>query len=253
MSSHAHDTIVLSKRSLRHVLRSPDTIVTSAVTPIALLLLFVYVFGAAIEVGGTDYVDYLLPGVLLITVASGVSYTAFRLFTDVSGGIVERFRSMPISRPAVLWSHVLTSVVATLASLAIVVGVAVLIGFRSGAGPLAWLAVLGLVTLFTLALTWLALIPGLTSRTVDGVSGFSYPLIFLPFVSSAFVPTTGMPSALRWFADHQPVTPIVNTLRGLLAEQPVGRDGWLAVAWCLMILAAAYLLATRIYARTLAQ
>lgn len=253
MSTHTHDTIVLSKRSLRHVLRSPDTIVTSAVTPIVLLLLFVYVFGAAIDVGGAAYVDYLLPGVLPITVASGVSYTAFRLFTDVSGGIVERFRSMPISRPAVLWSHVLTSVVATLASLVIVVGVAVLIGFRSGAGPLAWLAVLALVTLFTLALTWLALIPGLTARTVDGVSGFSYPLIFLPFVSSAFVPTTGMPSALRWFADHQPVTPIVNTLRQLLAEQPVGRDGWLAVGWCLLILAAAYLLATRTYARKLAQ
>ncbi len=253
MTTHLHDTIVLFKRSLRHVLRSPDTIITTAVTPIAMLLLFVYVFGGAIDVGGANYVTYLLPGILLITVASGIAYTAFRLFTDVSGGIVERFQSMPISRPAVLWSHVLTSLVANLVSLVLVIAVALAIGFRSGAGVLAWLAVLGVMTLFTLALTWLALIPGLTARSVDGVSGFSYPLIFLPFISSAFVPTDGMPGPVRWFAEHQPVTPIVNTLRSLFTEQPVGRDGWLTVAWCVVLLAVAYVLATRIYARRLAQ
>jgi len=134
-----------------------------------------------------------------------------------------------------------------------VVAVAVAIGFRSGAGVLAWLAVLGVMTLFTLALTWLALIPGLTARSVDGVSGFSYPLIFLPFVSSAFVPTEGMPGPVRWFAEHQPVTPIVNTLRSLFTEQPVGQDGWLTVGWCVVLLVVAYVLATRIYARRLAQ
>lgn len=251
--NHIRDTLVLSKRSLRHVLRSPDTIITTAVTPIALLLLFVYVFGGAIDVGDANYVNYLLPGILLITVASGIAYTAFRLFTDVSGGIVERFQTMPISRPAVLWSHALTSVVANLVSLTLVLVVAVAIGFRSGASPLAWLAVLAVMTLFTLALTWLALIPGLTARSVDGVSGFSYPLIFLPFISSAFVPTDGMPGPVRWFAEHQPVTPIVNTLRGLLTEQPVGQDGWLTVAWCLVLLGLAYVVATRIYARRLAQ
>mgnify|MGYP000876719144 CR=1 FL=1 len=253
MTTHLHDTIVLFKRSLRHVLRSPDTIITTAFTPIAMLLLFVYVFGGAIDVGGANYVTYLLPGILLITVASGIAYTAFRLFTDVSGGIVERFQSMPISRPAVLWSHVLTSVVANLVSLVLVIVVALAIGFRSGAGVLSWLAVLGVMTLFTLALTWLALIPGLTARSVDGVSGFSYPLIFLPFISSAFVPTDGMPGPVRWFAEHQPVTPIVNTLRSLFTQQPVGQDGWLTVAWCLVLLAVAYVLATRIYARRLAQ
>ena len=252
MSAAVHDTVVLSKRSLRHVLRSPDTIITTALTPIAMLLLFVYVFGGAIEVGGASYVNYLLPGILLITVASGISYTAFRLFTDVSGGIVERFRSMPINRSAVLWSHVLTSVVANLVSLVVVVAVALAIGFRSGAGVLAWLAALGVLALFTLALTWVALIPGLTARSVDGVSGFSYPLIFLPFISSAFVPTDSMPGPLRWFAEHQPVTPIVTTLRNLFTEQPVGTDGWVAVGWCLVILAVAYLVATRIYARQLA-
>ncbi|SDO89102.1 ABC-2 type transport system permease protein [Pedococcus dokdonensis] len=242
-----HDTTVLLKRSLRHILRSPDTIITTAVTPIAMLLLFVYVFGSAIDVGSDNYVNYLLPGILLITVASGIAYTAFRLFTDVSGGLFERFQSMPISRSAVLWSHVLTSVVANLTSLVLVVGVALVMGFRSGAGVLAWLAVLGIMVLFTLALTWLAVIPGLTAKSVDGVSGFSYPLIFLPFISSAFVPTQGMPGPVRWFAEHQPVTSIVNTIRDLYAEQPLGNEGWVAVGWCLALLVVAYGLAMRTY------
>ena len=242
-----HDTTVLLKRSLRHILRSPDTIITTAVTPIAMLLLFVYVFGSAIDVGGGNYVNYLLPGILLITVASGVAYTAFRLFTDVSGGIIDRFQSMPIARSALLWSHVLTSVVANLTSLVLVVLVALVMGFRSGAGVLAWLAVLGIMVLFTLALTWLAVIPGLTAKSVDGVSGFSYPLIFLPFISSAFVPTGGMPGPVRWFAEHQPVTSIVNTIRALYAEQPLGDDGWLALGWCVGLLLVAYALAMRTY------
>ena len=247
MTTLLHDTTVLTKRSLRHVLRSPDTIITTAVTPIAMLLLFVYVFGSAIDFGGGRYVDYLLPGILLITVASGIAYTAFRLFTDVSGGIVERFQSMPIARSAVLWSHVLTSVVANLTSLVLVVLVALLMGFRSGAGVLAWLAVLGILVLFTLALTWLAVIPGLTAKTVDGVSGFSYPLIFLPFLSSAFVPTAGMPGPVRWFAEHQPVTSIVDTIRDLYAERPVGGGVWVALAWCVGLLVVAYALAMRTY------
>jgi ABC-2 type transport system permease protein len=246
------DTAVLLKRSLRHILRSPDTIITTAVTPIAMLLLFVYVLGGAIQVGGGSYVNYLLPGILLITIASGIAYTAFRLFTDVSGGIFERFQSMPIARSAVLWGHVLTSVVANLISLALVVLVAVAMGFRSSAGLLAWLAVLGILVLFTLALTWLAVIPGLAAKSVDGVSGFSYPLIFLPFISSAFVPTAGMPGPVRSFAEHQPVTSIVNTIRNLYAGQPVGNDGWIAVAWCVGLLLVAYALAMNTYHRKLA-
>jgi ABC-2 type transport system permease protein len=248
----ARDTLVLLKRSLRHIARSPDTIITTAITPIAMLLLFVYVFGGAITVGGGKYVNYLLPGILLITIASGISYTAFRLFTDVSDGIFERFQAMPIARSALLWSHVLTSVVANLSSLALVVLVAVAMGFRSGAGLLSWLAVLGILLLFTLALTWLAVIPGLTAKSIDGVSGFSYPLIFLPFISSAFVPTSGMPGPVRWFAQHQPTTSIVNTLRNLYAERPVGHDGWLAVAWCLALLVIAYALAMSTYRRKIA-
>lgn len=253
MRTHAvHDTTTLFSRSLRHILRSPDTILTTAITPVAMLLLFVYVFGGAIDVGGGSYVDYLLPGILLVTVASGIAYTAFRLFTDVSSGMFERLRSMPISRSALLWSHVLTSLVANLAALVLVVLVALAMGFRTGAGPVAWLAVAGILALFTLALTWLAVTPGLTATSVDGVSGFSYPLIFLPFVSSAFVPTGGMPAPVRWFAEHQPVTAIVDTLRRLFAQQPVGAQGWIAVAWCLGILAVAYLLAMRTYHRKVA-
>jgi ABC-2 type transport system permease protein len=247
------DTVVLTKRSLRHVLRSPDTIITTAITPITMLLLFVYVLGGALRVGNGKYVNYLLPGVLLITIASGIAYTAFRLFIDVTGGIFERFQSMPITRSAVLWSHVLTSVVANLISLTLVVLVAVAVGFRSSAGLLAWLAVLAILVLFTLALTWLAVIPGLTAQSVDGVSGFSYPLIFLPFISSAFVPTAGMPGPVRWFAQHQPVTSIVNTIRNLYAEQPVGNTGWIAIAWCVGLLLVAYVLAMRTYRRRLAK
>ena len=246
------DTVVMLKRSLRHILRSPDTIITTAITPIAMLLLFVYVFGGAIDTGDEKYVNYLLPGILLITVASGIAYTAYRLFLDVSGGIFERFQSMPIARSSVLWGHVLTSVVANLISLVLVVLVAMLMGFRTGAGVLAWLAVAGIMVLFTLALTWLAVIPGLTAKSVDGVSGFSYPLIFLPFISSAFVPTDGMPGPVRWFAEHQPVTPIVNTVRSLFAQQDVGNDLWVALAWCVGLLVLAHGIALFTYRRKIA-
>jgi ABC-2 type transport system permease protein len=243
------DTTVLLGRSLRHITRSADTIITTAIMPIAMLLLFVYVFGGAIKSGPDSYVNYLLPGILLITVASGISYTAFRLFLDMKNGIFERFQSMPIARSSVLWAHVLTSLVANLISLVVVVGVALLMGFRSSAGVGAWLAVLGVLILFTLALTWLAVIPGLTAKSVDGASAFSYPLIFLPFLSSAFVPTDTMPGPVRAFAENQPVTSIVNALRSLFTEQPVGADIWIALAWCVGILVVAYVFATITYRR----
>jgi ABC-2 type transport system permease protein len=253
MSKHFFaDTAVLTGRSLSHILRSPDTIITTAVTPIAMMLLFVYVFGGAINTGTGSYVNYLLPGILLITIASGIAYTSYRLFLDLQGGIFERFQSMPIARSAVLWGHVLTSLVANLVSIAIVVLVALLMGFRSGAGALGWLAVVGILALFTLALTWLAVIAGLSAKTVDGASAFSYPLIFLPFISSAFVPTETMPGPVRWFAENQPVTAIVNTIRDLLAQQPVGTDIWVALGWCVGILAIAYGLAMSSYRRRIA-
>jgi ABC-2 type transport system permease protein len=181
MTTHfSGDTAVLTGRSLRHITRSPDTIITTAIMPIALLLLFVYVFGGAIHTGPERYVTYLLPGILLITIAMGISYTAVRLFTDMQGGIFERFQSMPIARSSALWAHVLTSLVANLISLVLVVLVAVAMGFRTGAPAAAWLAVAGILVLFTLALTWIAVIAGLSAKTVEGAGAFAYPIIFLP-------------------------------------------------------------------------
>lgn len=246
------DTAVLTGRTLRHVTRSMDTIITTVITPVAMMLMFVYVFGGAIDTGAVSYVSYMLPGILLITVASGISYTAYRLFTDMKSGIFERFQSMPIARSGVLWAHVFTSLIANLISLVIVVGVALLMGFRSGAGALAWLAVAGILLLFTLALTWIAVIPGLSAASVEGAGAFAYPLIFLPFISSAFVPTETMPGPVRWFAEHQPVTSIVNTIRDLFARQPVGDDIWIALAWCVGILVVAYVFAMVAYRRKIA-
>jgi ABC-2 type transport system permease protein len=243
------DTAVLTGRSLRHITRSLDTIITTTIMPIAFLLLFVYVFGGAINSGSDSYVTYLLPGILLITIATGVSYTAFRLFLDMKSGIFERFQSMPIARSSVLWAHVLTSLVANLVSIVVVVLVALVMGFRSPAGLLAWLEVAGILILFTLGLTWMAVIPGLTAKSADGASAFSYPLILLPFISSAFVPTATMPGPVRAFAENQPVTSIVNAIRNLFAGQPVGTDIWIALAWCVGILIVAYLFAMRTYRR----
>jgi ABC-2 type transport system permease protein len=242
------DIAVLLGRSLRHIGRSPDTIITTAITPIAMMLIFVYVFGGAIETGGDgEYVDYMLPGILLITIASGIAYTAYRLFLDMQSGIFERFQSMPIARSSVLWAHVLTSLVANLISLVVVVVVAVIMGFRSGAGVLDWLGVAGILVLFTMALTWLAVIAGLKASSVEGASAFAYPLLFLPFVSSAFVPTDSMPGPVAAFAENQPVTSIVNAIRGLFEEQPLGDDLWIALAWCVGLVAVAYGFAMSVY------
>ncbi|TDB38053.1 MAG: ABC transporter permease [Actinobacteria bacterium] len=246
------DTGVLLGRSLRHIARSLDTIITTAIMPIAFMLLFVYVLGGAIQTGSGPYVNYLLPGILLITIASGISYTAYRLFMDMQSGIFERFQSMPIARSSVLWAHVLTSLVANLISLVVVVLVALLMGFRSGAGAPAWFAIVGILVLFTLALTWLAVIAGLSAKSVDGAGAFAYPLILLPFISSAFVPTATMPGPVRAFAENQPVTSIVNAIRELFAQQPVGADIWIALAWCVGILVVAYTVAMTIYRRKIA-
>ena len=219
------DTRVMLGRSLRHITRSPDTIITTTIMPIAFMLLFVYVFGGAIQAGTGNYVNYLLPGILLITIASGISYTAYRLFQDMQSGIFERFHSMPIARSSVLWGHVLTSLVANAISVVVVVLVALLMGFRSSAGVLTWLAVAGILALFTLALTWIAVIPGLTAKSIDGASAF---------------------------AENQPVTAIVNTIRALFEQQPVGSEIWIALAWCVGVLLIAYAFAMVIYRRKIA-
>jgi ABC-2 type transport system permease protein len=253
MTTHAlSDTGVMLGRSLRHVTRSVDTIITVTIMPIAFLLLFRYVFGGAIQAGTHNYVNYLMPGILLIAIASGISYTGYRLFNDMKSGIFERFHSMPIARSSVLWGHVLTSVVSNAISVLIIILVGLIMGFRTSAGILAWLAVAGILALFTLALTWIAVIAGLLANSPDGASAFSYPIIFLPFISSAFVPTNTMPAPVRAFADNQPVTSIVNTIRELLAQQATGNDIWTALAWCTGILILAYTFAMRAYRRKIA-
>ena len=241
------DMAVMLGRSMRHIFRSMDTIITVTITPIAMMLLFVYVFGGAIEAGTDNYVNYLLPGILLMAIASGIAYTAYRLFMDMQRGIFERFHSMPIARSAALWGHVLTSLVSNAISVLVIILVALIMGFCSQASVLQWLAVAGILALFTLALTWLAAIAGLTAKSVDGASAFSYPLIFLPFISSAFVPTESMPPVVRAFAENQPVTSIVESMRALLSGQPVGSGLWVALAWCAGILIVAYAFAMRAY------
>ncbi len=241
------DMGVMLGRSMRHIFRSMDTIITVTIMPIAFMLLFVYVFGGAIQTGTDNYVNYLLPGILLIAIASGISYTSYRLFIDMQGGIFERFHSMPIARSTVLWGHVLTSLVSNAISVIVIILVAMIMGFRSSAGLLAWLAVAGILALFTLALTWIAAIAGLSAKSVDGAGAFAYPIILLPFISSAFVPTELMPSGVRAFAQNQPVTSIVESIRALLSGQPVGNEIWVALAWCVGIMLVAYIFAMRAY------
>lgn len=243
-------TLVLFGRLMRHIFRSPDTIITVAVIPIAMMLLFVFVFGGAIKPSiGEDvnYVNYLLPGILLMAIASGISYTSFRMFQDVQKGIFQRFKSMPISSASALFGHVLTSLVSNILTVLIIILAALLMGFRSGAGFLDWFFVTCILVLFTLALTWVAVIPGISAKTMEGASAFSYPIMFLPFISSAFVPTETMPSAVRVFAEHQPVTAIVNSIRALLDSRPPGNDIWIALAWCIGIALVAYIFAMRKY------
>ena len=191
--------------------------------------------------------SFFLPGILLIAIASGIAYTAYRLFLDMQKGLFSRFNSMPISRSSVLWSHVLTSLVSNMLTVVIIILVALIMGFRSNAGILNWIAAAGILTLYTLALTWIAVIPGLTAKSMEGASSFSYLLLFLPFLSSAFVPTETMPKAVRIFAENQPVTSIVETIRALLNSEPVGNDIWITLAWCIGIMVVAYLFAMKAY------
>lgn len=243
------DTNVMLGRSMKHIFRSIDTIITVCITPIAIMLLMVYVFGGAMGGGMSteEYVRYSLPGILLISISSASAYTALRLFTDIKSGFFDRFKSMPISASSALWAHVLTSLVSNAMSLAVIFLVAFFMGFRTSVGMFNWLAVIGILALFTLALTWIADIAGLKAKSVEGSSAFSYPLIFLPFISSAFLSTETMPAAVRAFAENQPVTAIVDSIRALLINKIVGNEIWIALAWCMGIMLIAWLFAMRAY------
>ena len=231
------DAATMSGRSLRMARRNVDVLLTSLLLPVLIMLLFVYLFGGAIQTG-TRYVTYVVPGVLLLCAGFGASMTAVGVTTDMTGGIIDRFRSMDVAGASVLAGHVAASVVRNLASTVLVFGVAFLIGFRPSAGPLDWLAAAGVLLLFILAISWLAAAVGLLARSPEAAGGFSFLVMFLPYPSSAFVPIDTMPTWLHWFAENQPVTPVIETLRGLLLGLPVGTSPLEAVAWCLGILVA---------------
>jgi len=241
------DLSVMLGRSMRHHFRSVDTIITATIMPVALMLLFVYVLGGAIKSGSDNYVNYLLPGVLIMAIANSIGYTSFRLFNDVQKGIFERFHSMPIARSTALWGHVLVSLVSNAVSVVVIILVAFIMGFRSQAGVLSWFAVFGTLGLFTLALAWVAAIPGLSAKSQEGAIAIAYPIHLLPLISSAFVPTNTMPEVVRVFAENQPVTYIINAIRALLNNQPVGSDIWIALGWCVGIMLVAYIFAIRAY------
>ncbi len=245
------DTWTMAKRSLRHTTRSLDTIITVVLTPIALLLLFLYVFGGALgtQTGTITYIDYITPGVVIMTVASGIAYAAVRLSMDLQKGIISRFRTMPLAPSSVLSGQALSSTLSNLFSVLLVMVVAIIVGFRSPAGALAWLGFIGVLILFTLATTWMAMFFGLLASSVEGAGAFSYILLLLIFISPSFVPTESMTPLLRGFAEHQPMTPIIETLRSLLTNGSAGSQAWIAVAWILGILIVSYTLALSIYRR----
>jgi len=242
-----HDTWVMAKRSLRHTIRSLDTIITVAAMPIAMMLLFVYVFGSSFDTGSVDYINFVTPGIVIMCVASGIAYAALRLNNDMTQGIINRFKTMPIASSSVLGGHAVSSVLSNLFSVVLVMIVALLVGFRSDAGIVEWLIFGGILILFTLATTWLAIVFGLLAKSAEGAGAFSYVLLLLIFVSSAFTPTDKMNSVLRAFAENQPMTPIIETMRSLLVNGTAGESVWIAVAWCAALLVVSYFAALRIY------
>jgi ABC-2 type transport system permease protein len=246
------DTWTMTKRSLRHTTRSVDTIITVVLMPIALLLLFVYVFGGALgtQTGAIKYVNFITPGVVIMTVVSGIAYAAVRLSTDLQKGIISRFRTMPVTPSSVLSGQALSSTLSNLFSCFLVIMVALLVGFRPAADPVAWLWFGALLVLFTLATTWLAMFFGLLAKSVEGAGAFSYLLLLLIFISPSFVPTDSMTPVLRGFAEHQPMTPIIETMRSLLTDGTTGPDLGAALAWAAGILLVSYTLALGVYRRS---
>jgi ABC-2 type transport system permease protein len=236
------------RRNLRHALRYPSLTFGVALTPVIMLVMFAYLFGSALSLGvaggtgGADYIDFVVPGVLLMTLGAGSQTTAMSICGDMAEGIVARFRTMPIARTSVLTGQVVASVVLTMVSVVLVVAVGLVMGFRPTAGPVEWLAATGLMVLMTIAITWLAVGLGLLAKAPEGAGNAVMPLsFFLPFLSTAFVPLESLPGAIRWFAEYQPYSPTIETLRGLLVGGPIGHHGWQAVAWAVVLGVAGYL------------
>jgi len=250
------DSATMLRRNLRHMLRYLSMTLMLVGMPIVFLLLFVYVFGGTLGAGlggaaggRAQYLEYVVPGILLMTVAAAVQGTAISVAMDMTEGIIARFRTMAIFRPSVLIGHVLGSLIQTMLSLVVVIGVALLLGFRPNAGPLEWVATAGVLGLITLAVTWLSVALGMVTKTVEAASNLPMPLVFLPFLGSGFVPTDSMPTGLRWFAEYQPFTPVIETVRGLLLGTPIGNSAAVAIAWCAAITLVGYLWAKKLYNR----
>lgn len=250
------DSATMLRRQLRHMLRYPTLILTAAGVPVAFLLLFVYVLGGALGTGlgvpsgGRDaYVNYIVPGVILMTVATAAQGTAISVAIDMTEGIVARFRTMAIARVSVLTGHVLGSLIQTLLSVTAVIGVALLIGFTPNAGLAAWLGAIGVLVMIVFALTWLAVALAMAAKSVASASNMLTPLMILPMMGSGFVPTDSMPAGLRWFAEYQPFTPFIETLRGLLMGTPIGGGAIRAIGWCAVIGVGSHLWAKRLYNR----
>ncbi|MFI5832463.1 ABC transporter permease [Micromonospora sp. NPDC051300] len=249
------DSVTMLRRNLKRMLRYPSMTVMLVGMPVVFLLLFVYVLGgtlgAGLASGGgrAEYANYVAPAIILMTVAATVQGTAISIAMDMTEGIIARFRTMHIARVSVLTGHVLGSMIQAAISLAVVIGVALLVGFRPTAGPAGWLGAVGLLAAVTFALVWLAVALGQVSESVETASNLPMPLILLPFLGSGFVPTDSMPAGLRWFAEYQPFTPIIESLRALLMAEPLGDDGWIALGWCAAIALGGYLWSRRLFNR----
>jgi ABC-2 type transport system permease protein len=250
------DSATMLRRQLRHMLRYPSMTVQLAGVPVAFLLLFVYVFGGTLgnglggAAGGrTAYVNYVAPGIILMTVAAATTGTAISVAMDMTEGIIARFRTMAIARASVLTGHVVGSLIQTMGSIAFVTGVALLIGFRPNAAAVEWIAAAGVLAMIIFALTWLSVALGLKAKTVESASNYPAPLVFLPFLGSGFVPTDSLPAGLRTFAEHQPFTPFIETVRGLLLGTGIGASAIVTVAWCAGIALLGYLWARSLFNR----
>jgi ABC-2 type transport system permease protein len=250
------DSATMLRRQLRHLQRYPAMTMMILAMPLIFLLLFVYVFGGTLGagIGGAAggravYVNFVTPGILMFSVAACATATAVSIAMDMTEGIVARFRTMAISRASVLTGHVAASMIQALLSVAVVTGVALLIGFRPTAGPSGWFAALGIIALFVLGITWLAVALGLVSKGVESASNMPMPLMILPFLGSGFVPTASMPAGLRWFAEYQPFTPVINAVRDLLFGRPAAHDAVIAVAWGAGIALVSYLWSVRRFRR----
>jgi ABC-2 type transport system permease protein len=253
LSFALRDSATMLRRDVRHSLRRLSMTLSGLLVPIIMLVLFVYVFGGAIGAGLGDgaYINYIAPGIILMAVGSGCATTAINLCMDMSEGIITRFRTMAISRASVLIGQVLGSLIRTMVTIVLVLGVALLMGFRPTTNPVAWIAALGLIALFTFGITWMGVAFGLVGKTPAGANSLSLIFQLLSFTSSTFVRTDSMPAGVRWFATYQPFTPVIETLRGLLLGTPIGNNAILAVAWCAVLALVGYLWSRAVYNRDL--